>query len=277
MRAGPLSDVRVVELLNAHFVPVYTSNEDYRGTGCAPPAERKELQRIQLEGHQAGLSVGTVHAYVLSPDGHTVDSRHVAQAAKPRELIAMLEAAVKRYQVPAGAPLVKPRPQSAAPACEAGGLVLHVVARSVRGAGWGGPPGEDWVTYTPEDAAKWLPAGPAAVGTAYAVDRAAAEAVLTHFYPETENNDVKKNRIDELELRGTVVSVRDGVARARLEGRLRMKHPFYHKDDDRFVDATVLGYVDFDVARRRVVTLKLATDRATYGPGTFAVAVRSER
>jgi hypothetical protein len=274
MRAGPLSDARVVELLNAHFVPVYTSNEDYRGTGSAPPAERRELQRIQAEGHQAGLSVGTVHAYVLSPDGHTVDSRHVAQAARPKELAAMLEAAVQRYHVPAGQPLVKPQPQSCSPKYDEGGLVVHVVARSVRGAGWGGPPGEDWVTFTPEDAAKWLPATP--VGTAYTVDRSVAEAVLTHFYPETENNDVHKNRIDELTLRGTVESVRDGVARARLDGRLRMKHPFYHRDDDRFVDATVVGYVDFRPAGRRVVTLKLATEKATYGPGTFAAAAKSE-
>jgi hypothetical protein len=274
MRAGPLSSAKVVELLNAHFVPVYTSNEDYRGTGAALPAERKELQRIQLEGHQAGLSVGTVHAYVLSPDGHTVDSRHVAAAAKPNELVAMLESAVKRYNVPAGAPLVKPQPQSACPKCEPGGLVLHVVARSVNGgAGWGGPPGEGWVTLTADDAAKWLPTGEAAVGTAWSVDRAVAEPVLTHFYPETENNDISKNRIDEMSLRGSVVSVRDGVARARLDGRLRMKHPFYHKDDDRFVDATIVGYVDFDVKSRHIVTLKLATDRATYGPGTFAVAV----
>ena len=83
MRTGPFSSEKVVALLNAYFVPVYVSNEDFRGDGPAPPEERKELQRIFAEGYKAKLSVGTVHAYVLSPAGGTVDSLHVATAAKP--------------------------------------------------------------------------------------------------------------------------------------------------------------------------------------------------
>src|SRR5437763_11978652 len=125
MRGSSLSHAKVVELLNAHFVPVYTSNEDYRDDGAAPADERAELHRIQQEGYRKKLSVGTVHAYVLSPDGALVDSRHVAQAAKPQELIAMLEAAVQRFGVPAGPPVVAAKPQSHAPACGADCLVLH--------------------------------------------------------------------------------------------------------------------------------------------------------
>src|SRR5262245_10762485 len=117
MRGGPLSHARVVELLNAHFVPVYTANEDYRDGGAAPADERAALTRIQQEGYRKKLSVGTVHVYVLSPDGELVDSRHVAQAAKPLELIAMLQAAVERFGTPAGQPVVAPKPQSRPPSC----------------------------------------------------------------------------------------------------------------------------------------------------------------
>ena len=60
MRGGSLSHAKVVELLNAYFVPVYTSNEDYRDGGAAPPDERAELRRIQQEGYRKKLSVGTV-------------------------------------------------------------------------------------------------------------------------------------------------------------------------------------------------------------------------
>src|SRR5438093_830989 len=39
MRGSSLSHAKVVELLNAHFLPVYTANEDYRDGGAAPADE----------------------------------------------------------------------------------------------------------------------------------------------------------------------------------------------------------------------------------------------
>src|SRR5712664_4190893 len=98
MRAGPLSDAKVIALLNRAFVCVYTVNEDYVGKDATAPAEeRKELQRIHQEGYKKKLSVGTVHAYVLTPDGHTHDSLHVASAAKPETTLAMLERAIEQF------------------------------------------------------------------------------------------------------------------------------------------------------------------------------------
>jgi hypothetical protein len=190
----------------------------------------------------------------------------------------MLEANVSRFKVPAGPPVVAPRPQSRPPSCGPDCLTLHLVARTTKGgAGWGGPPGEDWIVFDRAALTKLLPAGSVAVGTAWEPDAAVLAKLLTHCYPETENNDISKNRIDEQAVRATVVSVTDGVARARLDGRLRMKHPFYHKDDDRVVNADLLGYVEFDVTRPHVRALRLVTTRATYGRGEFAVAVREVR
>jgi hypothetical protein len=104
--------------------------------------------------------------------------------------------------------------------------------------------------------------------------------LLTHFYPETENNDVTKNRIDEISLKGTMVSLAEGLARVRLDGRLKMKHPFYHKADDKFVEATLVGFLDIDFrdiepGKQSVKSFRLVTDKATYGKRTFAVAVKS--
>jgi len=59
MRAGPLSNPRVISLLNGYFVPVYATNEDYKDGGDAPPEEKNEYGRIFQEARQAGLSVGT--------------------------------------------------------------------------------------------------------------------------------------------------------------------------------------------------------------------------
>ena len=55
-----------------------------------------------------------------------------------------------------------------------------------------------------------------------------------------------------------------------------MTHRFYPcREDGNIVDATVVGYLDFEPATRRVRRLRLVTDRASYGRGTLDVAVRS--
>jgi hypothetical protein len=293
MRAVPLSNNRVVDLLNRYYVPVYTSNEDYRDDGCVPAEERAELLRIRREGHEKKLSVGTVHAYVLSPEGKTLDSLHVGDAFKVERLAEMLERNARALGTRAGAPVLKPAPQSAARP-EPGKLLLHVVARYLErrgdrlvlvedaGGNWSAVPGEDWVSLERPQWLKLLPAAPPRVGTAWEVDRSTAAAILNHFYPPTENNDLSKNRIDRLTFTGTVVAVEKGVARARLEGALRMKHPFYHKDDDQFVEATFAGFVEWETKGPAIRSLQLATDEAKYGPEgqrgqPFGVAARTVR
>src|SRR5687767_7401917 len=127
MRAGPLSNEKVIDLLNRYFVPVYTVNEDYSSRGSAPKEEKAERNRIFQAGHAAKKSVGTVHVYILAPNGDFLDSMHVAEAAKPKKLIELLERTVANLKLTPGQPVIKPRPQSEAPACEAGALVLHLV------------------------------------------------------------------------------------------------------------------------------------------------------
>src|SRR5688572_23498078 len=187
MRAGPLSNQKVIALLNAHFVPVYAVNEDYRDDSAKPPAERAEYRRILKESHAARISTGTVHVYLLDPQGRPVDSLHVAEAAKTPALLKMLERAVARFRVPAGKPLVEPRPQSKAPACESDALVLNLVSRALKGGGsWGGVV-ENWIVLDREAQKGFMPPAPEA--TAWLIRSNSATRVLTHFYPSTENND----------------------------------------------------------------------------------------
>ena len=257
-------------------MPVFTSNEDYRRDGAAPADERAERNRILSEARKAKLSVGTVHAYVLTPDGRPLDSLHVAEAAKPARLIEMLERAVATLQVKEGKPVVPPTTVSVRPKCEPGSLVLHLTARALGGGdAWGNFPAEDWIVYGPEEVRKLLPAGAAKVGTSWVLDAGQTAKLLTHFYPATENNDVSKNRLDEQELRATVVSLEKGVARARVEGRLKMQHSFYHKPDGKMVDAEIVGYLDFEPGKPGVKALRLVTEKAMYGRGKFGVAVRA--
>jgi hypothetical protein len=280
MRAGPLSNPTVSDTLNRYFVPVYTSNEDYRDGGSAPPEERAAYQRIYRAALDRKLSTGTVHAYVLSPAGEPVDSLHVADAARGENTLKMLRRAVERFGTTPGETLVKPRAQSAPPAPADGSLVLHLTARAEgtdpSDDSWHAYPSEDWIVLTPAEQRKLVPQS-AAVGNEWDVDREVARKVLTHFYPQTENNDVRKNKIERIGLKGAVLSIDGGVVRARLEGDLRMRHPFYHKDTPDMVDATIAGYVDFERQTGRVRQLKLATVKATYQNRPFDVGVQAAR
>lgn len=291
MRASSLSNDKVIDLLNHFFVPVYLSNEDFAKGGCAPVEEKKELQRIFRESLDAKRSTGTVHVYVLSPDGKSCDSMHVASAAKVEKLVPMLEAAVAQQNLSAGRTLFPPGPQSRKPKTAAEGLVLHLVARNVvkkdgdivpthtklgetRSAGWGSYPSEDWIKLTKDEAAKLLPAGRVEKGQTWQPDAAVAARLLTHFYPTTENNDVAKNKIHEQELKATIISLDNGIARAQLTGHLVMDHWFYHKADGNQVNTRLAGYLDFDPATARIRALRLITEDATYNRRPFGVAVR---
>jgi hypothetical protein len=276
MRTGPFSSREVIDRLNACFVPVYAVNEDFRAGGAAPEPERAEYLRVYREALAKKFSAGTVHVYVLSPAGEVIGSRHVADAARTRELIAFLDEVVAKLGTKAGRPLAEPKGQSAPPAHQPGSLVLHLAARGLGGGGsWGGT-AEDWVVYAPGEAKALPPAGPVSPGTEWDLDPKLAARLLVHLYPVTENNDPAKNEIREQSLRGRVVEVRGGVTLARLDGRLVMRHDFYHKPDRKVVEAGLLGYVEFEPASGAVRSLRLVTDGATYGGGRFGVAVRSE-
>jgi hypothetical protein len=275
MRTGPFSSTRVIERLNAHFVPVYVVNEDYADDGPAPAEEKAERNRIYRESLAAGMSTGTVHVYITNSEGRPLATLHVAEAAKTRTLLALLDRVIGELQVAAGEPLTPPRPQSSPPPHEAGSLVLHLAARGLNGGGsWDGT-AENWVIYTPDEVDRLLPAT-AEPGLTWTPDARLIERLLRYIYPVTENNDPAKNEIEHQQLTARVLSLQDGVCRARLDGRLRMRHDFYHKPDGKIVETGLVGYLEFDPRTRRIERLQLVTHEATYGGGTFGVAVRSE-
>jgi len=276
MRAGPLSNTRVISLLNRFFVPVYAANEDYRDGGLQPAEEKSEYNRIFKEAHAAKLSVGTVHVYILSPGGHPIDSLHVATAAKTDRLIDLLERTVEKLNIREGKAVVAPVTQSTPPKCASDSLVLHLTSRSLDGRGaWSDFPVEDWIVLGRDDWEKLLPRSQVQVNDSWEMDKKISAKLLTHFYPPTENNDVSKNRFERQSLKATVVSIHNGAARARIEGELKMQHNFYHKEDGKVVEATVVGFIDFEPSSRNIGSFQLVTDQAAYGGGTFGVAVRS--
>src|SRR5271156_1783423 len=114
MRAGPLSQEKVIGMLNSSFVPVYVTMQDVEGDGKASAEEKAEVRRIFLETRALGSSTGTVHVYVLAPDARVLGSLHVqmANAQDGSALIDLLERTAKELKVTPGKALVAPRAQS---------------------------------------------------------------------------------------------------------------------------------------------------------------------
>lgn len=270
-----------MRLLNARYVPVFTSNEDFRGAGSASPADRAALERIRREALAAKMSVGTVHVFLCDPDGRPTATLHVADA-QPARLLALLEREAAR--VPDGRPAAPPRPPLPPPTPD-GGLRLHVVSRylerrggtlvPVTGAGgnWSALPGEDWVLL---DATAAIDIGPPSahgeIGQRWDLPDDTVRALLRRVYPPTENNDLRSGRIERATL-SAVVDRSGRGCRAILSGRLTMTHPFYTGHDARPVDATLSGYATFG-ADRRPREFRLATVAARYGDLPFGAAIR---
>ena len=216
----------MVRLLNAHFVSVFVSNEDYYGdTATVPGEERAELQRLHREGQEAKMPTGSVHTWLLSPDGKLRNTQHVAEAAAPGKLLAALEAMKAKYPTPAGPPLVVPavlsRPAELAP----GSAAVHITARRDGRGSWGEFPGENWPVFTPDE---WqtLTAVPAGKnpGDTWQIDAALTRRILNHFHPQTEDcSDKDRN---DLQTATLTAALEKGGAIA-LSGQVKLRRSFY--------------------------------------------------
>jgi hypothetical protein len=293
-------------------VPVTVDGVYYEHNDAVPRDEKAayrrvfdELHRLNAKNKQDGkplLSVGTVHAYVLDVAGQPLDSLHVAEAG-PAHVSALLEKHIAALKLSRGEPVIKPAPQSRAPRAGTDDVVLHITARYLvardqpearkdidddfvplkavlgteKSGQWHALPSEDWLVLKSAQWRRLLPKVPAEVGAMWDVDREVAAQILTRFYPTTENNDLKNNAIEEQTLKGTVVSIKNGTVRARLEGALKMRHAFYpNKDDKNRVEANLLGYIEFEQHGTRIHSLRLVTEKATYGGARqhFGAALR---
>ena len=133
------------------------------------------------------------------------------------------------------------------------------------GRKWANLPSQDWVILSRPEWTGLLPRGEVRVDPTWSPSEDVTKKVLRHFYPPTENTELKTNRFETLAIHARVESIEHGIARARLEGRMRMKHPFYHKDDSNFVEAEIVGYLGFNIATREITSLRLVTENGRYG------------
>jgi len=282
MRAGPLSDNRIINLLNRYFVPVYTSNEDTGPRGRGAQEEIAEHVRIYQQAMHSPCGTGAVYVFILNPQGQVIDGMDVAHANQGDALARMLEKTVQNLHTAPGAALVKPVPQSRPPQHDADAVVLHLIARGSKAAfPWRVFPAENWIVLERGEWMDLLPPGHAVVGSSWALSGALARKLLGDFYPQMEilDNSADRNQIESASLKATIVSANKGALQARLDGSLLMKRTFYvHSEDNNYVKATVLGWMTLEPAQHHIVDFELVTKTATYGgdaPEPFNAALSS--
>jgi len=252
-------------------VCVFISNEDYFGeTATVPKEERAELERLHREGQEAKMSTGSVHTWLLSPDGKLVATQHVAEAAQSGKLLAALEAVKAKYPGPAGKPLVPPRALSGPANPAPGSVAVHVTARRESRGSWGEFPGENWPVFTEEE---WkslvtLPAGKKA-GDTWQLDGTLSRRILTHFHPQTEDcSDKDRNDIQSATL--TARLEKDGAI--TLSGQLKLRRAFYPgRKEQTDCTAGLEGFIRD--GRLTLVTL----DDALFGKEKFFAAAVGQR
>jgi hypothetical protein len=278
LRAGPLSNSEVIETLNRYFVPVVSSNSETAPEGSAPPGEKSERKRIYLDFGTKNLGIGDVHVYILRPDLSSMCGLDIGSATAEGKLAAFLEAVRKQLQIPAGPPAFPPRVWSSAPAAPDDSMVFHLVARGERRGSWREFPSENWIVLSRSEWRALLPPSPdVAEHASWTIPRAVSDKLLTWFYPQTEEDSQKpRSRIDEGDLRMTVITLKDGVARARIDGSLKLSHSFYPgKPHEDLVNAQVIGFMDFVPSKDRIQRLRLITQKGTYIEEPFGAALRS--
>jgi hypothetical protein len=242
--------------------------------------------------------------YVLTPDGHAVDALRLPEVGQTDKVLAFLQAMIKKLKVSEGKRLLATK-QNAAPPKErpANAVILHTLTRYLNNEGKRCPcpaefdpisrdnwvngmgnriraasqlPSENYLIFSRPEWSSLLGPGDYELGTSWKLGTGLTEKLVTHFYPPSENNDLTlAHEVQQQDFQATVVSVKDGVARVRLDGTVKVKHQFTRiLVDNGRADATLVGYVDIDLASRQIKDLQMVSKKATYLNENFAVAVR---
>ncbi len=274
----------MIQAINSQYVPIYIASEDYkRDDGKASAEERaawrKMLQEAWREKSEDVFLTSDATCFVLDPNSREcVAAIRLPKLMEVPRVLDMLNGNAEKLGVKPGPTAIPPseqvRPDRAVKPDELG---IHMVSRSIPSGGtWKALPAEDYVILVREEWEKFLPPENAKVGDMYTIAKNVNDKILINLYPPSPNRDPDTNHIASKPMKATVVSIKDGITRVRLDNEFRMKHHFLPaKDDDRYVEATLVGYVDVDTKSRQIQKLRMVTEKAKYDVDGFGSAIQS--
>jgi hypothetical protein len=221
--------------------------------------------------------LGDVNVYIVGPDGSSVAGLDINSANNPEKMAALLTRVVSQLHTEPGPPAVKPHPQSAAPASAADAMVLHLVSRSLAGGSWHEFPAENWIVLSRAEWTQLLPGEALTLKSSWEIPRPVAVKLAEWIYPQNEEKtQVNRSRVDIATFRMTVVTVENGLARAQIDGKVRLKHSFYPGGGaEDYADSELVGFVDFNMSKRAVQRLRLITTKALYAGTEFRASLVS--
>ena len=214
------------------------------------------------------LSVGTVHVYILSPDGKVADSQSVKQAQFAAPHLEFLNRQIARFAVTPGQAIGPPTPQVRPPKVAPDQLLLKGVTRTQPGSRhWIGV-AEDWLTLDRPDVESLLPSSNQRIGDSWQVPGDVAEKILTHVYPPTGQFDPTTHTFQDVVLTCEIIDQSEGSFVVELFGKMTMNHDLLRPDEHR-VRATVVGYFRIAPGAQRPTTFRLSTFEAEFAGGPF--------
>jgi hypothetical protein len=267
MRAGPLSNAKVIELLNRYFVPVTSANE----------LRDDERVRIYHAFHAKGLGIGDVHVYVVGPDGNPIGGLDIGSAMDSAKEIAFLNSVIVQLGTEGGSPIFPPHPQSAPPVVESGAPAIHLVSRRPEHGAWAEFPSENWIVLAKPEWDQLLPPEGIQAKGSWQIPAPIATKLAEWIYPQTEETKrTNRSRVDIADFRLTMVTMNSSLARARIDGKTRIRHSFYPgKPSEDFASSELLGFVDFNMEARRVQRLRMFARKADYNGAPFSCSLAS--
>jgi hypothetical protein len=259
-------------------VAVTSRNEETDAKGIAKPAEKAERRRIYNEFYAKKLPVGDVHVYILAPDKSAVAALPINLAMDSSKMIPFLEGIVTRLHLSPGSPPIQPHPTSRPPAPVADdALVIHLVSRALTGGSWHEFPSENWIVLSAADWRQLLPPGKVTPKESWTIPAPVAARLAEWVYPQNEEKTGEnRSKVEQADFRFTAVRVEGAIARARIEGRIRLLHSFYPNSKSLdYATSDLTGYLDFDMTQRRIQRLRIVTDKGQYVQTPFAASLVS--
>jgi hypothetical protein len=263
MRAGSLSEDRVLALLSTSFVPVMLSVDSYDGKQH-DKATKQEYERIRQEARTRKLSHGAVCVYLLRPNGELFASLDVTKASRPNELLPLLQRCVTELNTrprEAAAVRASAAPRASPPRARAkDGLILQITTRNVPEEGRG--IAQDWMELTASEWAGLVPPRNVQVGEQWNVPGEVCRKIYPYLFPRKGSYDPGRSKPLAVSLTATVAAIQGDRVRLELHGALTMQRPYGRSAST--VRATLAGVATYDRGKWSLTSLQLVSQQGEY-------------
>ena len=274
MRMGPFANNQVINYLNKFYVPVFVSNEDYQA-GKFGEENHKLLFSVWDQAKKKKLPMGTVHAYLLTPDGKIYNSMHVMHAARLDVFFRFITSAIGGMKTAGGETLVQPAPTFVPPSVEDDEILLHAASqygnRSHLAA-------EDWIVLSKEEWTQFVPPEKTDSDGAWSISEEVAQKIMIHLYPYAAdwNNDLEQITRAEIKLYPLTAETSETKATYSVKGIVQMTRNRQAGRLPEPVSAQLLGLVTVQSDAKEVKPkFVLSTGDAFYGREPFSSLLRS--